>query len=194
VREPNEWVYLNDVRQIKDIHKKFGTRPLKTFPLCGMFKYRLYYRYVKGMKIIQPLNLIPYKKEDAITILEEKYGWQRYANKHFESIFTRFYEGYWLVKKFGYDKRKAHFSSLILTGQITREEALKKLAEPPYNEDLAMQDLEYVAKKLGLTKQEFIEMMNGENKTYRDYKSNAWLMKMAIKLAILVGLEKRQFR
>ena len=194
VREPNEWVYLNDVRQIKDIHKKFGTRSLKTFPLCGMFKYRLYYRYVKGMKIIQPLNLIPYKKEDAIAILEEKYGWQRYANKHFESIFTRFYEGYWLVKKFGYDKRKAHFSSLILTDQMTREEALNKLAEPPYNEDLAMQDLEYVAKKLGLTKKEFIEMMNSENKTYRDYKSNAWLMKMAIKLAILVGLEKRQFR
>jgi len=194
VREPNEWVYLNDVRQIKDIHRKFGTRSLKTLPLCGMFKYRLYYRYVKGMKIIQPLNLIPYKKEDAITILKEKYGWQKYANKHFESIFTRFYEGYWLVKKFGYDKRKAHFSSLILTGQMTREKALKKLSEPPYNEDLAIQDLEYVAKKLGLTKKEFIEMMSGENKTYRDYKSNAWLMEMAIKLAILVGFERRQFR
>lgn len=194
VREPNEWVYLNDLRQIKDIHRKFGTRKLKTLPLCGMFKYRLYYRYVKGMKIVQPLNLIPYNKEDAIVLLEEKFGWQRYANKHFESIFTRFYEGYWLVKKFGYDKRKAHFSSLILTGQLTREEALKKLSEPPYDEELAMQDLEYVAKKLGLTKQEFIDLMSGENKTYRDYKSSAWIMEKAIKLAILVGFEKRQFR
>jgi len=194
VREPNEWVYLNDLRQIKDIHKKFGTRPLKTLPLCGMFKYRLYYRYIKGMKIVQPLNLIPYKKEDAISLLEEKFGWQRYVNKHFESIFTRFYEGYWLVKKFGYDKRKAHFSSLILTGQLTREEALKKLAEPPYDEELAMQDLEYVAKKLGLTKQEFTDIMNGENKAFRDYKSNAWLYKLTIKMAILVGYEKRQFR
>lgn len=189
VREPNEWVYLNDLKQIKDIHKKFGTRPLKSLPLCGMFKYRLYYRYIRGMKIVQPLNLIPYKKEDAISCLED---WQRYANKHFESTFTRFYEGYWLVKKFGYDKRKAHFSSLILTGQMTREEALQKLAEPPYDENLAMEDLEYVAKKLGLTKD--IEMMNCENKTYRDYKSNYLLIEAAIKFAIKVGYEKRQFR
>lgn len=194
VREPNEWVYLNDLKQIKDIHKKLGKRPLKRLPLCGMFKYKLYYRYIKGMKIVQPLNLIPYKKEDAISLLEEKFGWQRYANKHFESIFTRFYEGYWLIKKFGYDKRRAHFSSLILTGQTTREEALQKLAEPPYDEDLAMQDLEYVAKKLGVTKEEFLEIMKGENKTFRDYKSNAWLMEKAIKFAIFIGFEKRQFR
>lgn len=194
VREPNEWVYLNDLTQIKDIHKKFGTRPLKTLPLCGMFKYRLYYRYIKGMKIVQPLNLISYKKEEAINLLEEKFGWQRYANKHFESVFTRFYEGYWLVKKFGYDKRRAHFSSLILTGQMTREEALQKLAEPPYDEELAMQDLEYVAKKMGLSQKEFTEMMNGPNKTFRDYKSTYWLMQAAIKFAIFVGFEKRQFR
>ncbi|MEN6619960.1 MAG: N-acetyl sugar amidotransferase [Smithella sp.] len=194
VREPIEWVYQNDLTQIKDIHKRFGTRPLKTLPLCGVFKYRLYYRYVKGMKIVQPLNLIPYNKENAISLLEEKFGWQRYANKHFESIFTRFYEGYWLVKKFGYDKRRCHFSSLILTGQMTREEALKKLAEPPYDEELAMQDLEYVAKKLGLTKEGFIEMMHGENKTYHDYKSNASLINMAVKIARLVGYERRQFR
>lgn len=194
VREPNEWVYLNDLKQIKDIHRKFGTRPLKTLPLCGMFKYRLYYRYIKGMKIVQPLNLIPYKKIDAISLMEERFGWQRYANKHFESTFTRFYEGYWLVKKFGYDKRRAHFSSLILTGQMNREEALRKLAEPPYDEILAIQDLEYVAKKLGLTKEGFIEMMNDDNKTFRDYKSTYWLIEAAIKFAILVGSEKRQFR
>ncbi|GAB6155709.1 N-acetyl sugar amidotransferase [Desulfosporosinus burensis] len=194
VREPNEWVYLNDLRQMKDIHKKFGVRALKTLPFCGMFKYRLYYRYVKGMKIVQPLNRIPYNKEKAISLLEKKFGWQRYANKHFESIFTRFYEGYWLVKKFGYDKRRAHFSSLILTGQMTRDGALQKLAEPPYDENLAIQDLEYVAKKLGLAKKEFIEMMNGENKTFRDYKSTYWLINAAIKFAILVGYEKRQFR
>ena len=194
VREPIEWVYLNDVKQIKDIHKRFGTRPLKTFPLCGMFKYRVYYRYIKGMKILKPLDFIPYKKEEAKALLMKKFDWQPYANKHFESIFTRFYEGYWLVKKFGFDKRRAHFSSLILTGQMTREEALKKLKEPPYDEQLAMQDLEYVSKKLGLTKKEFLDMMNGYNKTYRDYKSSAWLIKSAIRFAIMIGLEKRQFR
>ena len=194
VREPNEWVYLNDLRQIKDIHKKFGTRPLKNIPLCGMFKYRLYYRYFKGMKVVKPLDLIPYKKADAIALLHDKFGWEPYANKHFESVFTRFYEGYWLIKKFGYDKRRAHFSSLILTGQLTRAEALKRLSEPPYDETMAMQDLEYVAKKLGLTKDAFIEMMNGENKTFRDYQSTYFLIKTAIKVAQFFGLEKRQFK
>ena len=194
VREPNEWVYLNDLKQIKDIHKKFGKRPLKTLPLCGMFKYRLYYRYAKGMKIVQPLNLIPYNKEDAIKTLNERFGWEPYQNKHFESVFTRFYEGYWLVKKFGYDKRRAHFSSLILTGQLSREEALERLSKPPYDEAMAIQDLEYVAKKLGLSKDEFINMMNGENKTFRDYKNIAWISNAAIRFAQLVGMEKRQFR
>ncbi len=194
VREPIEWVYQNDLRMIKDIHKNFGVRPLRNLQLCGMFKYRLYYTYVKGMKVIQPLNMIPYHKEKAIATLEEKYGWQRYANKHFESIFTRFYEGYWLVKKFGFDKRRCHFSSLVLTGQMARDEALKKLAEPPYDETLAMQDLEYVAKKLGLTKDDFIKMMNCDNKSYLDYESNASLIKAAVKIARYVGYERRQFR
>lgn len=194
IREPNEWVYQNDMRFIKDVHRRFGKIALKTLPLCGMFKYRLYYRYFKGMKVIQPLNLIPYNKEKAIEELEERFGWERYANKHFESIFTRFYEGYWLVKKFGYDKRKAHFSSLILTGQMTRDEALEILKQPPYDEKLAQQDLEHVSNKLDMTKEEFIELMNGENKTYRDYKNNAGLIKAAVKVAQLIGIEKRNFR
>jgi N-acetyl sugar amidotransferase len=194
IREPYEWVHMNDLRQIKDIHKRFGTRPLKTLPLCGIFKYRLYYRYIKGMKIIHPLNMIPYKKEDAIRTLNDKFDWERYANKHFESIFTRFFEGYWLVNKFGYDKRKAHFSSLILTEQMTRQEALETIAKSPYDEELAMQDLEYIAQKLDLTTEEFIELMNGKNKTYRDYKSSSFIINVAIKAAILLGLEKRQFR
>lgn len=194
VREPNEWVYLNDLRQLKDIHSRFGKSSIETLPLCGMFKYRLYYRFIKGMKIIRPLDLIPYKKADAISILSNEYKWEPYANKHFESIFTRFYEGYWLVKKFGYDKRRAHFSSLILTDQLTRGEALEKLAEPPYEEQTALQDMEYIANKLEITVNDFLELMQGENKTYKDYKSLAGISKLAIKTAILLGLEKRQFR
>lgn len=194
VREPNEWVYNNDLRMIKDIHKKFGQIPLKTIPLCGMFKYRLYYRYFKGMKIVKPLDMIPYKKADAIAVLQKEFGWEPYANKHFESIFTRFYEGYWLVHKFGYDKRRAHFSSLVLTGQLDREEALEILKNPPYDEKQAMEDLEYVAKKLDLTKDEFLELMKGKNKTYKDYKNNAGLINAAIKMAHIVGMEKRQYR
>ncbi len=194
VREPNEWVYNNDLKMIKDIHKKYGTIPLKNLPLCSMFKYRLYYRYFKGMKVVKPLDLIPYKKDDAIATLKKEFGWEPYENKHFECIFTRFYEGYWLVKKFGYDKRRAHFSSLILTGQLNREDALEILKKPPYDEKLAMEDMEFIANKLGISKDEFIRLMNGENKNYKDYKNSAGLIGAAIKIAQIVGMEKRQYR
>jgi N-acetyl sugar amidotransferase len=194
IREPIEWAHVNDLTQIKDIHSKYGTKPLRKFPMCGIFKYRLYYRYIKGMKIVQPLNLIPYIKEDAINELQERFGWERYKNKHFENVFTRFFEGYWLPKKFGYDKRRAHFSSLIVTGQLTREEALEILKHPPYPVEEAMQDMEFIANKLGVTKAEFEELMKGENRTYRDYKSEMFWIELAINLAKLVGLEKRNFR
>ena len=185
---------MNDLTMYKDIHKKFGQIPLKTLPLCSMFKYRLYYRYMKGMKIVKPLDMIPYKKDEAIATLQKEFGWEPYANKHFESVFTRFYEGYWLVHKFGYDKRRAHFSSLVLTKQLDREKALEILKNPPYDEKQAMEDLEYVAKKLDLTKDEFLKLMEGENKTYKDYKNSAGLINAAIKIAHIVGMEKRQYR
>lgn len=194
VREPDEWVYQNDLTQIKDIHDKFGKVLLKTLPLCGIFKYKIYYGYIKGMKIFKPLNYIDYTKKGAIETLQNRFGWEPYANKHFESIFTRFYEGYWLIKKFGYDKRRAHFSSLILTGQMTRNEAQNKLDEPPYDEQLAMEDMEYVAKKLDLSKEEFIVMMNGENKTFRDYDNDARTIAFCVKVAKFLGIEKRNFR
>lgn len=194
IREPIEWAHVNDLTQIKDIHRKFGARSLKEFPICGMFKYRLYYRYIKRMKIIQPLNLIPYVKEEAAKELHDRFGWERYQNKHFENVFTRFYEGYWLIKKFGYDKRRAHFSSLIVTGQLTREDALEILKEPPYLIEDAIHDMEFVANKLGITRGAFEDLMKGENKTYRDYKSELFWIESAIKLAKFVGIEKRNFR
>lgn len=194
VQPPFEWVYMNDIKLIRDIHKRFGKRPLKNFPLCGMFRYRLVYRYIKGMKFIRPLNMISYEKDKALAELQEKFGWESYANKHYENIFTRFYEGYWLPKKFGYDKRKAYLSSLILTEQMSRQEALDTLKQDPYDESEALKDLEYIANKLDMTKEEFINLMNGENKTYRDYKNSAWLIRMAAKVAMAVGVEKRNFR
>lgn len=194
VREPVEWVYQNDLRQIKDIHRKFGKLKLKKLPMCGMFKYRIYYPICKGMKVVKFLNLIPYLKEDVITTLEQEFGWERYKNKHYESRFTRFYEGYWLIKKFGYDKRKAHFSSLILTGQLDREEALRIIAEPPYPEAEAMEDMRILCKDMGISLEEFKQMMDGENKTYLDYKNTAWLIALAVSVARFFGLEKRNFR
>ena len=194
VREPIEWVYQNDLTHIKDIHKKFGQRPIKDLPMTSMFKYKLYYRFVKGMKVVRVLDMIPYTKEDATKTLHDKFDWQPYQNKHFESVFTRFYEGYWLVNKFGFDKRRAHFSSLILTKQLEREKALDILANPPYDEKQAMKDLEYICRKLSISKDDFLAMMNEPNKTYKDYKNTSWLIAIAVWVARLLRIERRQYR
>lgn len=194
VREPNEWVHENDVKLIKDIHKTFGKHPLKKMKFCGMFKYRLYYRYFKGVQVCKVLDYIPYVKKDVIRELKEEFDWTPYANKHFESVFTRFYEGYWLPNKFGYDKRRAHFSSLILTGQLDREEALEILKQHPYDLDTAMQDMEFITREMGITKDEFIALMQGENKTYKDYKSGYHMIHFARNIAKLFGVERRNIR
>lgn len=195
IREPLEWHYhASDLRQIKDIHAKFGTRPLKSFPLASIFKYRIYYKYVKGISVIKPLDYIPFEKEKAMQFLEKEFGWQRYAQKHYESRFTRFYEGYWMPKKFGFDIRLAHYSSLILTNQMTREEALKKVSILPYDEEAIKEDFEYVATKLGFTVEEFKEIMNGKNKTYRDYKNSMGFIEMGMKVIRFIGGERKLIR
>ena len=195
VREPLEWHYhASDLRQLLDIHRRFGTRPLKTFPLADIFKFKLYYRFVKGLRVVKPLNHVRYIKEEAVEELVAKFGWQRYAHKHYESRFTRFYEGYWLPTKFGYDKRRAHFSSLILTKQMTRDEALRRIAEPAYTSETVKQDFEYVATKLGLSVPELEDLMRGENKTYRDYKSRMPMIELGTHALRLMGVQKAIIR
>lgn len=195
VREPLEWHYhASDLRQLKDIHKRFGTRPLKTFPMSDILTFKLYYRYVKGIRVVKPLNHVPYRKEEAMQELVDKFGWQKYAHKHYESRFTRFYEGYWLPTKFGYDKRRAHFSSLILTGQMTREEALERISRLAYNPDDLRQDFEYVATKLDLTVPELQGIMEGPNKTYKDYANAMSIIDLGTKVLRAVGVQRAIIR
>jgi N-acetyl sugar amidotransferase len=194
VRESLDWTYYStDMRHAKDIHRRFGEHPLKTFPTCDIFKYKLYYRYIKGIRVIKLLDYVPYIKEEAIEELTERFGWQKYDMKHYESRFTRFYESYWTPKKFGYDKRRAYLSSLILTNQMTREEALEQIATPQIDEQTMEKEFEYVAKKLGWSVSEFKEIFRGENKSFRDYKNNMKLITLAIKIAQMLGIEKRLF-
>jgi len=195
VREPLDWIYhASDLRQLKDIHRHFGQLSLKTFPTADIFKYRIYYRLSKGIKVIKPLNYLPYHREEAMKELADRFGWQRYGHKHYESRFTRFFEGYWLPKRFGYDKRRTHFSSLILTGQMTRKEALEEIAKPPYDEQLMVQDFEYLAKKLDFTVSELRELFEGEKKTYRDYKSKMSLINFGINILRFFGIQKQIMR
>ena len=191
VREPLEWHYhASDLVQLKDIHKRFGTRPLKTFPMCDILTFKLYYRFVKGIKVVKPLNCVPFIKEEAMQMLVDTYGWQRYAHKHYESRFTRFYEGYWLPTKFGFDKRRAHFSSLILTGQLTRQEALDKIAIKAYNDETIAEDFEYIATKLGISVEQLKGFMEGETKSYHDYKSNMPFIELGTKVLRAIGVQK----
>tara|TARA_Y200000002_G_scaffold171300_1_gene141394 strand:- start:16 stop:1155 length:1140 start_codon:yes stop_codon:yes gene_type:complete len=191
VREPLEWHYhASDLRHIKDIHSKYGQNALVKFPTADIFKYKIFYRYIKGMKVIQPLNYIKYIKKDAIKFLEDEFNWKQYSHKHYESRFTKFYEGYWLLKKFGFDKRKAHYSSLILTGQMTRDEALIELQNPPYSEEIE-DDFEYVANKLEISVNDLKNLMKQKNKTFRDYKSNYNLINFFTKILRLLKIEKR---
>lgn len=195
IREPLEWHYhASDLRQLKDIHRQFGTRPLKTFPMAGIFKFKIFYRFFYGMKVIKPLNNVKFIKEEAMQELVDKFGWQKYAHKHYESRFTRFYEGYWLPTKFGFDKRRAHFSSLILTGQLSREEALEKIGIKAYDDATVEQDFEYIATKLGLTTAELKAIMQGENKSYQDYKSQMPIINLGTKILRLLGIQKAIIR
>jgi hypothetical protein len=146
------------------------------------------------MQVIKPLNLVPYIKKDAEKLLEEKFGWQKFQHKHHESRFTRFYEDFWMPQKFGYHKRRAHFSSLILTGQMTRDEALERISKPEMDEDFLKQEFEFVANKLDLTVEELDAIFKGENKTYKDYSNKRWLIGIGAKVMRILGLENRLFR
>ena len=191
IRNPLEWMwYQSDSIQLRDIHKKFGTVPLKKFPVTNILWHKVYLPYFKGIKLKRPLDFIVYDKEKATQELEKEYGYQRYPQKHFESRFTRFYESYWLPERFGYDTRKVQFSSLILTGQMTREEALDELKKKPYDENTIHQDIEYMATKLGITVEELNSYMTMEKKTYKDYKSQESIFLLGARVMRTLGLEK----
>ncbi|MCK9380228.1 MAG: N-acetyl sugar amidotransferase [Sulfuritalea sp.] len=195
-REPEEWGAYpgTDKTLILDIHSKFGKIPLETFPIVDVFTSKIYYKYILGMQVFKPLDLIPYIKKDAESLLEKRFGWKKFKHKHHESRFTRFFEDYWLPRKFGFDRRKAHFSSLILTGQMTRQEALARIANPELDEHFLECEFEYVAHKLDLTVAELREIFNGENKSSYDYKSKRALIELGSKAMRLLGLEKRLYK
>lgn len=195
-REPNEWgAYPGiDKSLIVDIHRKFGKRELKSFPIIDVLVYKVFHHRILGMKVFKPLNLVPYVKKEAEKLLQEKFGWQPFQHKHHESRFTRFYEDYWMPRKFGYEKRRAHFSSLIMTGQMTREEALARISKPELSDEFMKNEFKYVASKLGLTVEELQQIFEQPNKSYRDYKNKLWLIQLGAKLINFLGIERRHYR
>ncbi len=195
-KEPPEWGAYPGIDKIlvMDIYKKFGKGKLKTFPILDILEYKVWYQIFLGMKVFKPLNLVPYIKKDAESLLFEKFGWEKFQHKHHESRFTRFYEDYWLPRKFGYEKRRAHFSSLILTGQMTRDEALDRISRPELDEQTLKNEFVYVAHKLDLTVQELQTLFEGENKTFKDYRNKRQIIDFGAKILTLLKLEKRLIR
>jgi N-acetyl sugar amidotransferase len=191
VRNPKEWLYYGtDMAQLRDIHRRFGTIPLRTYPFSSILFHKVYLRYIRGVQVIKPLNLLPYTKEHASKVLSERYGWRPYPQKHFESRFTRFYEGYWLPTRFGYDTRRVQYSSLIQTGQMTREEALERLSKPAYDPATIDEDFEYIAAKLGITVDELRGYHQMPLKTYRDYRNQEWMFDLGAKALKFLGVER----
>ena len=195
IREPLEWSYhASDIKHIKDIHSKFGEKPLKRFPLCSIFEYKIFYKYFYGLKVLQPLNFIKFNKNDAINLLEKEYGWLKYSHKHFESRFTRFFEGFWLRKKFKFDIRRVHFSSLILTSQMSREDALDLVKKNPYSDKDINSEISYIKSKLNVSDKDFQKYLDAKNKSFRDYKSHYHLIQFFIDIFRFLKIEKRLIR
>lgn len=166
-----DWAYgHSDWRYINDVHRRFGSVKLQSYPHFSL-PYLFFVSVIRRVRTVSILNYVDYRKEDAMALLQDKLGWRYYGGKHHESIYTRFYQGYVLPRKFGIDKRYGHLSDLINAGQMTREDALKEVEGPPYPENLQQQDLTYVIKKLGLTAGKFDDIMQAEKRSFRDFRN-----------------------
>jgi hypothetical protein len=176
--------------QINDIIKKFGSVKMETYPFSSVLRHKFYLRYIKGLTVVKSLNYMPYIKSEALALLEKEYGWKPYPQKHFESRFTKFYEGYWLPERFGFDTRRVQYSSLILTGQMDREAALEALKKPAYNPETIQDEFNYIATKLRITPDELRGYFNMPKKFYWDYKNQEKVFNLGAKFLKFIRVEK----
>lgn len=191
VSYPLQYFYYADLKMTNAVLKKYGTLKMESYPFTSSLYRKVYMPYVRGVKMFKPLNYMPYVKDEAMQEMAEIYGWKPYAQKHFESRFTRFFEGYWLPTRFGYDVRRVQFSSLILSGQMTRDEALEKLKESPYDPDIIQQDFDYIATKLRISSDELRGYLKMPQKFYWDYPNNKSYFELGEKVLARIANTKR---
>jgi N-acetyl sugar amidotransferase len=179
---PSAWYHFKfDLRNLKAIHKRFGKLPIKRYPTLSVWEMA-WNHYIRGAKSVSLLNYLPYRKDEAMQILEKELGWQYYGGKHYESIFTKFYQAHILPEKFGVDKRRIHLSDLIMNGEVTRQEALEELEKPIYDSFQLEQDRDYVGKKLGFSKEEFSDYMVAPPISHYTFPSYAKLAQRLVTL------------
>ncbi len=196
-REPEEWGgYVGiDTTLFMDIWKKHGDgKPIDDFPLVDIFRYKIWYQRILGLKVHYPLNMVPYIKKNAEKELNSLFGWLPFQHKHHESRFTRFNEDFWLSKRFGFEKRRSHFSSLIMTKQMKRQDAIDRLKKPEMDEHLTLREFDYVANKLELTTDELNKLFELPKKTYHAFKNKRNLISLGARISRKLGIEKRYFR
>jgi len=196
-REPEEWGgYVGiDTTLFKDIWKKHGDgKPIDDFPIVDIFVYKIWYQKILGMKVHYPLNMVPYVKKNAEEELNSLFGWLPFQHKHHESRFTRFIEDFWYTKRFGFEKRRSHFTSLIMTQQMKRKDAIDRLKKPEMDEHLTKREFEYVANKLELTVDELNKLIELPLKTFHSFKNKRNFINLGALISRKLGLEKRFFR
>lgn len=176
---PSAWGYnAMDSTNLRAIHKTYGKIPLKDYPTVSFFDWHVTYPRILGVKFFRPLNYMPYDKQAAKEQLMAEYGWKDYGGKHYESRFTKFFQGHYLIERYGYDKRRAHLASVIVSGQMTRDEALAELEKPAYPANQLPEDIEFIRKKLGLSQAEFDAIMQAERHYATDFKSDFGKLQM----------------
>ncbi len=180
---PRAWGYSSsDLIHLRDVHKKFGSIKLKEYPVVNYLQKTLYYQYILKLKVFRPLEYIPYNKAEAKHLLIHELKWRDYGGKHFESVFTKFFQAYYLPVKFGFDKRKAHLSSLIVSGQMTREEAVIEMMKPLYDAQQLKEDTDYFIKKLGFSQAEWTKIMEQPPVLHENFASEVKLHSLMRKL------------
>jgi N-acetyl sugar amidotransferase len=190
IRNPLKYFYYGtDMKQINFIRKKFGAKYMPTYPFSSIIRHKIWLRYIKRVKVLKILDYIEYNKKVAQKELVDNYGWKPYPRKHFESRFTRYFEGYWLPSRFGFDTRRVQFSSLILTNQLTRQEALLALEKPEFDESEALSESKFVAKKLKISLKELMHYKEMPKKYFYDYPNSENFFRKGANFLQKFGLE-----
>ena len=190
VRNPLKYFYYGtDMKHIRYIRNKFGAKHMPTYPFSSIIRHKVWLRYIKRVKVFKILDYIKFNKVEALKELESVYGWKPYPRKHFESRFTRYYEGYWLPKRFNFDTRRVQFSSLILTNQLSRDKAIEALKYPEFSEKEGIEESKFVADKLKITYEKLIEYRDMPKTYYYDFPNSYPLFKFGAEFLQNVGLE-----
>ncbi len=179
-----------DKTYIRDVLKKHGGFKTQKYIYTTGFRHKFWLPYVKGVKTLQLLNYVPFTRQEMIDTLVNEYGYEPYKQKHFEDLLTKFLEGWWLPTRFGYDIRKAQLSSLVVTGQMSREKAMEILSNPPLTEEESKDLFVRVAEKLQISEDELMRY-HKMPKNYLKYKNNQWAFNLGIRIYTFLGLDKR---